>query len=198
MFTTDKIEHGFLPFYLAECARISERAQHSQIQLRPVVLELGVRDGSSLQMWRALMPKAIVIGVDNSDQANTTVHGTDFIKCDQSDPGLFEKVRDVWRRHYDADVADDFGDPFVDLLVDDASHDGQLSSLSFAHLWPLVKPGGLYVIEDWYVGGPEWPSYDRSMLDLAEQLVSLALDDQGPALSIEYRYGLIAVRKRPL
>ena len=195
-YTTDKVGHGFIPFYEDECLMIDARAVATGET--PVIVELGVRDGASMHMWKHLLPNAIIMGVDNSAQANMTVAGTEFILCDQQDPRLFEMIREVWRRKYNADASDDFGDPFVDLLVDDASHDGQLSSLSFAHLWPLVKPGGLYVIEDWYVGGPEWPSYDRSMLDLAEQLVSLTLDDQGPALSVEYRYGLIAVRKRPL
>lgn len=192
MFSTDKVEHGYLPFYLDVCSRLSIDQLTGE---RPVIVELGVRDGSSLMMWRSLVPDAIVMGVDNSAAANMTVEGTEFLHCDHEDPRLFEMIREVYRRKFMLSPDADFGDPFVDLLVDDGSHDGRITGLSFTHLWPLVKPGGLYVIEDWYVGGEQWPSYDRSMLTLAEQLVSLVLDRDAPVASVEYRYGLIAIRR---
>jgi len=36
-----------------------------------------------------------------------------------------------------------------DLIVDDASHIGHLTAATFALLWPLIRPGGFYVVEDW-------------------------------------------------
>ena len=37
----------------------------------------------------------------------------------------------------------------VDLVVDDASHLYELTKTTFENLFPLVKSGGTYVIEDW-------------------------------------------------
>lgn len=45
-------------------------------------------------------------------------------------------------------VDDDFGGT-LDLVVDDASHLYQQTRTSFATLFPRLRPGGLYIIEDW-------------------------------------------------
>jgi hypothetical protein len=45
-------------------------------------------------------------------------------------------------------VADDLGGR-LDLVVDDASHWYQQTKTSFTTLFPLLAPGGLYIIEDW-------------------------------------------------
>lgn len=44
---------------------------------------------------------------------------------------------------------DTFGSDPVDLVVDDASHRYAESRASFEILFPRVRPGGVYVIEDW-------------------------------------------------
>lgn len=45
-------------------------------------------------------------------------------------------------------VDDDFGGT-LDLVIDDASHLYQQTKISFATLFPKVRAGGLYIIEDW-------------------------------------------------
>jgi predicted O-methyltransferase YrrM len=45
-------------------------------------------------------------------------------------------------------VREDFGGE-LDLVVDDASHWYKQTKTSFETLFPLVRPGGLYIIEDW-------------------------------------------------
>jgi hypothetical protein len=46
-------------------------------------------------------------------------------------------------------VNHEFGDQPLDLVIDDASHDLALTRTSFNMLFPLLRPGGRYVIEDW-------------------------------------------------
>lgn len=78
-----------------------------------------------------------------------------------------------------------------DLIVDDASHDGVLTRRTWELLWPLVRPGGFYVIEDWFVGlGGPWLRYGDSMLRTAESFLPL-LDQRGQVRSVTYEYGLI-------
>jgi len=48
-----------------------------------------------------------------------------------------------------------FGDEPIDLIVDDASHFYAQSRATFSYLFPRVRKGGLYVIEDW--GWAHWP-----------------------------------------
>ncbi len=45
-------------------------------------------------------------------------------------------------------VREDFGGA-LDLVVDDASHWYKQTRTSFETLFPMVRPGGLYIIEDW-------------------------------------------------
>ena len=46
-------------------------------------------------------------------------------------------------------VADDLGGEPIDVVFDDCSHLLDLTSASFDALFPFVRPGGIYVIEDW-------------------------------------------------
>lgn len=46
-------------------------------------------------------------------------------------------------------VAEEFAGQPLDLVIDDASHLGHETRVSFDVLFPLLRPGGLYVIEDW-------------------------------------------------
>jgi|CXWL01.1.fsa_nt_gi predicted O-methyltransferase YrrM len=46
-------------------------------------------------------------------------------------------------------VADEFGGAPLDLVIDDASHRYLESRASFEVLFPYLRPGGMYVIEDW-------------------------------------------------
>lgn len=46
-------------------------------------------------------------------------------------------------------VAKDFSGEAIDLVIDDASHIYTPSLASFEVLFPLIRPGGLYILEDW-------------------------------------------------
>lgn len=171
-FATDKVQLGYLPSY----QRIAE-------ELGPAarVCEVGVRHGFGLDMFRALFPGGLVCGVD-SNGGSRWPDGTIRVICDQDAPSLPGRLRqhaDMW-----------------DLIADDASHDGALTMATFRLLWPLVAPGGFYVIEDWMVGLPGvWPAYGGSMLTCVQVLLTLLTAD-GDAEDITYRYGLAVMRKK--
>jgi predicted O-methyltransferase YrrM len=49
----------------------------------------------------------------------------------------------------------------LDLVVDDASHTYEQTKASFEFLFPLLRPGGIYVIEDWsWAHAPRFQSPD--------------------------------------
>ncbi|MGB9475083.1 MAG: CmcI family methyltransferase [Candidatus Udaeobacter sp.] len=51
----------------------------------------------------------------------------------------------------------------LDLVVDDASHTYEETRASFEFLFPLLSPGGIYVIEDWsWAHHPDYQSPDAS------------------------------------
>jgi O-methyltransferase len=76
-----------------------------------------------------------------------------------------------------------FADEPIDLVVDDASHFYAETRETFRALFPRVRPGGVYIIEDW--GWAHWPGdywqkenggdYFRSKVPLSNMLVELML-----------------------
>src|SRR5207237_6125856 len=60
-----------------------------------------------------------------------------YWETSQADPGKLKQI-----------VGTDFSGP-LDLVIDDASHLYKFTKSSFETLFPLIRPGGLYIIEDW-------------------------------------------------
>ena len=169
-FATDKTGHGYLPTYLRIAAELGPSAR---------VCEVGVHAGRGLDMFQALFPTGLVAGVDVDPRCQWP-EGTVPVICAQDDetlPGLLAAHSPQW-----------------DLFVDDASHDGKLTAETFRLLWPLVAPGGFYVVEDWMVGLGGW-GFDASMLTTVQGLLSL-LTKGGDVEDITYRYGLAVLRKK--
>jgi Methyltransferase domain len=172
---TDKAILGYLPTYRRLAGEIGPAGR---------VCEVGVMQGWSLELWQALFPDGVVVGVDHNPEARWPP-GTVRVVADQADEGLPARLQHI--------------SGAFDLIVDDASHLGKLTRRTWELLWPLVAPGGWYVVEDWQVGFdvPEWHMFDSSMVDLAEWFLHL-LDHQGGEVDeIAYRFGMILLRKRP-
>jgi cephalosporin hydroxylase len=160
---TDKdYPHHYVPDYLRIADEIGQAA---------AVCEIGVWHGGSLAMWQDLFPCGLVIGVD-VDPASTWPPGTCRIVMKQNDPGLAQAVTEL-------------APAGLDLVVDDASHIGALTAATFGTLWPLVKPGRYYVIEDW-----------TTAFDLGRYAPSMIGAVQDGAATVTYTCeGLIIVKR---
>jgi len=53
----------------------------------------------------------------------------------------------------------EFGDEPLDLVIDDASHQYGYSRRSFEIIFPRLRPGGWYIIEDWQWAHIDSPAY---------------------------------------
>jgi len=104
---------------------------------RPLrMLEIGVANGGSLDLWRAYFgPEAVLFGVD-LDPACAAFDGLSAqVRIgSQADPAFLARV-----------VAEMGG---LDLVLDDGSHQAAHQSASFRALFPLLNEGGLYMVED--------------------------------------------------
>lgn len=178
---TDKFASGYYPTYRRLADTIGP-AGH--------VLEVGVDQGGSLLMWQELFPYGLVAGADDgsglggSGKGVTWPAGTAAIRAGQDDPRLAAEASALSPDGYD-------------LVVDDASHDGLLSEATFRLLWPLVKPGRWYVLEDWAVGYlPAWSdAFGGSMLSLAQSFLTMLAPDSELDVA-EYRFGQAILHKR--
>lgn len=117
------------------------------------LLELGVGGygqnlgGESLLMWAAYFPKGRIYGIDIEDKSALSRGRIKVFQVSQTDrEGLASLCRQIG--------------PF-DLVVDDGSHVNAHQIASFRILWPFVKDGGSYVVED--VQTSYWPAYGGGM-----------------------------------
>lgn len=96
-----------------------------------VMWEIGVAGGASLRMWREYFPKARIIGIDiNSDCEK---EGDVFIGS-QTDFTFLDSV------------IEKTGIP--DIIVSDGSHVGDEEVLTWKHLFPKMKSGSIFLLED--------------------------------------------------
>lgn len=115
------------------------------------ILELGIMKGGSCVLFNELLQPAMHAVVDvNKDCPESLRHyvaavereGRSFrlgLGIDQTDSVAIRKLA---------------GPEPLDLIVDDASHDYALSRKSFEGLFPLLRAGGVYALEDW--GWAHW------------------------------------------
>jgi len=111
---------------------------------RPLrLLEIGVLQGGSMQLWRKYLgPDAVIFGVD-VDPRCAGFDGTEGrVRIgSQADQGFLRAV------------VEEMGG--VDVVIDDGSHRAKDQRLSFDALFPLLSFGGLYIAEDTHTS--YWP-----------------------------------------
>jgi hypothetical protein len=126
---TDKSSdhHNYLAFY----ERFFEPLRHSNIRL----LEIGVFEGASLKMWELYFPNASIVGAD----INRDVHrfANDRSKIAIVDQSNLQDLVDLGVKH----------GPF-DIIIEDGSHLWEHQITTLRTLFPFVKEGGFYVVED--------------------------------------------------
>ncbi len=161
----------------------------------PITLvEIGVGGGESIRTWLYYFLCAQVIGIDSVSLTNEwnlprkfgefgkdytnddlaakyysryAFHAADykyysryaFHAADQTDPVFW------------ACFAADYGKT-IDIAIDDGSHQPKARDESFQGLWPLIKPGGLYCIEDLGCGfTDEYPTHPQFASLMAENMI---------------------------
>ncbi len=99
------------------------------------ILEIGVAEGGSLELWEDYFRKASIFGLDIED------------KSDLERPRVVTYVADQADRSALAGFVARHGGEF-DVIIDDGGHSMEQQQVSLGFLFQFVKPGGYYVIED--------------------------------------------------
>jgi len=102
----------------------------------PVVLEIGVFHGGSLQMWKRYFgPGARIVGVDIDPRCRQFEEpGIEILIGDQADRGFLAGIRARL--------------PRIDIVIDDGGHAFAQQIASFEELYPHLQPEGVYLCED--------------------------------------------------
>lgn len=114
----------------------------SPFRHRPVtVLEIGVggyadlnSGGESLRMWKEYFPNAQIVSLDYYDKSALEEDRIRIYQGSQDDPVLLKRMHDECGG--------------FDIIIDDGSHCCEHVIASFNVLFPLMKQGGIYAIED--------------------------------------------------
>jgi SAM-dependent methyltransferase len=109
------------------------------------VLELGIYQGGSLVFFERLFRPERIVGIDISPDPIPALdryveRGSvirPYLGTSQDDKELLDEI-----------LSREFPQG-IDLIVDDASHRYEPSRRSFEICFPYLKPGGVYVLEDW-------------------------------------------------
>ncbi len=126
----DKWEQ-YLGIYEREFAAF--RARNEPIDL----LEVGVQNGGSLELWGEYLPEGSTItGLDIDPKVSDLVFASDAVQAYVADGTDPEAVQGV------------LGGRAFDIIIDDGSHTSSDIKAAFKALFGRLKAGGLYIIED--------------------------------------------------
>lgn len=124
-FQTDKISHhGYHRFYSKYIKRDINK-----------LLEIGIADGHSIKLWTEYCPNAYIFGMDINIEYANEADKLKILRGDQSNEKDLENVI--------LNIGDN-----IDVIIDDGSHIPEHQLLSLTKLFPSVKDGGIYIIED--------------------------------------------------
>jgi predicted O-methyltransferase YrrM len=117
------------------------------------ILEIGVQNGGSLEIWATKYPSAkSIVGLDIDEKCRDLKFDDKRIKVvvsDSSDPSTLEMITSLSAR--------------FDLIVDDGSHRSPDIIKSLVQYLPLVNAGGVYVIEDLHAS--YWQSWGGGLVE---------------------------------
>jgi len=131
------------------------------------LMEIGVKDGASLRMWKSFFPRADIFGIDIDPRCKTLEQERIRIATGSQDDEQF--------------LAGCFGErPRFHVIIDDGSHINRMTLASFQYLFHhRLHSGGLYIIEDLRC------SYDKlqTQFDVRKNWPGMRYND--PAVSLD-------------
>ncbi|UXT48823.1 class I SAM-dependent methyltransferase [Agrobacterium tumefaciens] len=137
------------------------------------ILELGVYQGGSFVFLNEVFKPRKITAVELSEVPIPALDT--YIEAQKGRAKLYYGTSQDDEAKLAEIVETDFGGE-LDLVVDDASHFYDQTKASFRTLFPKLRPGGLYIIEDW--SWSFFDSYQASDHPWAEHgsLANLAID----------------------
>jgi predicted O-methyltransferase YrrM len=131
------------------------------------IVELGIRTGASTAFLSVLFEPRLLSSFEIAERASDNFDN--FIASHPDASRI--------RTHFDCDQGDatkltrfldeDFGQKPLDLVIDDASHLLGPTTASFNVLFPRLRPGGIFVIEDW-----SWEHYTEGKTDALNEMLT--------------------------
>ncbi|CAM4080813.1 class I SAM-dependent methyltransferase [Paenibacillus alkaliterrae] len=192
----NRLMHKWLHyFYIYE--RHFDRFVGKQVNL----MEIGVFQGGSLQMWKHYLgDRATIYGVDIDPKVKLL-----------EEERIQILIGDQGNRDYWTNIKPSL--PVFDIIIDDGGHSMDQQRITFEEMFPVLSPHGVYVVEDmhtsyWseYGGGFEhsdsFMEYSKRLIDKLNAWHSrdsrLTVDKfTESAWSMSYYDSILVIEKRP-
>jgi spermidine synthase len=123
------------------------------------ILEIGVAQGQSIKMWTDYFPNAKIHGADIDPKSKLSEEYSNRIKfhlTDQRDRAQLKNLEQY--------------SPF-DLIIDDGNHWWMEQILTFETLFPYLKSGGIFIVEDTTTS--YWKEYKNNPISAIEYFKGL-------------------------
>lgn len=133
----DRVGHGYTRIY----RKLIDPMILQPIRLLEIGLCRGLDEGwlqdqvPSLLTWLDYLPNAYIVGADIQDFSWFTHPRARTFRIDQSSRTALEEFASAQEEGFD-------------IIIDDASHASAHQQLTLGVLYPLLRPGGYYIIED--------------------------------------------------
>lgn len=128
------------------------------------LLELGVKDGASLRVWKKYFNKGNIVGIDLLEECSKfKEERIDVFIGKQQDPNLLLKVGKKYKDGFD-------------IIIDDASHHNKFTIASFKNLFNFLRPGGIYAIEDLHCSYEDFGLFDNEREPMSKFITNLIAD----------------------
>lgn len=168
---TDKYwVHGYTRLYDREF----EEYRGKEIKL----LEIGVKRGASLLLWKNAFPDGAICGIDIDPITRPIADLNAFkIFTGSQDNINFLKNEVIPAGPYN-------------IIIDDGSHVPAHQKITFETLWPAIAPGGTYVVEDLHHNYRD----TGEMISLSKDMVDSIYRDPS-VFSVKFYYNIVFIKK---
>nr|WP_285854311.1 class I SAM-dependent methyltransferase [Paenibacillus elgii] len=105
--------------------------------------------GGSIALWNEIFKPDTMVGIDLQPCQENDYFSKYLLESNAAD-----KIHRYWDTNQSdkkriVEICTRHMGQGIDLVLDDASHLYEPTKRSFEALFPLLRPGGLYIIEDW-------------------------------------------------
>lgn len=122
------------------------------------ILEIGIQNGGSLEIWSEFFPQATrIVGCDINEACRQLTYG---------DPRISVVVGDANTNEVEEAIA--ALSPKFDLIIDDGSHRSSDIIRSFVRYFSRLEDGGLFVVEDLHCS--YWAEFEGGLFDPASSM----------------------------
>jgi hypothetical protein len=143
------------------------------------VVDLGIFKGGSIALNQMLFSPKRMVGIDVKPRRVDALDRFIDRRRLNENVRLYYGTSQGDQERLTEIVQENFGEEPLDLVIDDCSHMYELCKASLNILFPRVRPGGLYVIEDWgwaHWSGDYWQGSGHPFVEERTPLSRLILE----------------------